>query len=186
MRAWISRIAIALAICVVVGGIAVAWHVTRPLNVAVVDPAVNCPSSAASAGIESYLSDPRNKLQAARVLVRVGQLYDERGIPPPLYVRIADYHRAQYVTERMSDAEMARLLCSLPIIDVRGSRRAGIPSVANAVLNRNIDEISASEMSLIACGVLNTRPGARRAMVEAPDAGSVLTNLSTICEPADH
>lgn len=182
MRAWVSRIAIALAICVVTVGIVIAWHVTRPLNVALVDPEVSCPSSA---GIEAYLSDPRHKLQAARVLVRVGQLYDERAIPPPVYVRIADYHRAQYAAQRMSDADMARLLCSLPIIDVRGGRRAGVPSVANAVLNRDIDAISEAEMSLITCGVLNTRPGAQRAMVEAQDAETALTNLSTICKPSD-
>lgn len=176
----IAVVASVLALFVfAVGGVLV--QLGRSPSALVIDSRLECPAAAAQQGIGRYLQDPRRKRHAVLQLVHAERVYDDRRMPPSFLQRVWDHQRVSTLAHGLTEEEVVRLLCASPIVVVRGKRLAGVPSVAVEILGRQTNAISEEEFFLIACGVIGSETGARRALMALAEGQSDIDLLAGIC-----
>lgn len=175
----------AAAIVVLVGflsSVGMLWvEISSPPVWSRLDPEQGCPSDQAQHGLVRYAFSEIWRAQAIKSLIQNSEIDYLRHIPSSLVKRTVDYYRMRYLTRTLSPKKVSQLTCVGPIFEWHKKRLSGIPSLASEILNKDIDQISAEETFLIACGAFAADRRAGLALLRSGSATELLDNLRPFC-----
>jgi hypothetical protein len=89
-----------------------------------------------------------------------------------------------HLDKHMTSDAVVKLVCAAPVLEIRGTTVAGVPSIASAAFGRPVERLGPEDVYLATCGALNYKLGATNALIAIGTGSGDRNTLREICDPA--